>query len=446
MEQELNEMPEEQGRGGDTVMAHLSLGELVIPRAFLDDPRVMEAMKQLFDEAGVNINQYIVGDAANSINPETGYPEFGFFKKAFKFLAKAAPIAAAFIPGLQPLAAAGIGAASSLATGGGLKGSLLSALGGYAGAGGFGNTAIGRGIDSLKSGISDTVLGRGVSDIYRSASGALSDIGNEAQSLYNGSALQSGFNSGTDALKSIVGIDTTSTAAAPSVGGGASSYGPQLENAANIPGYASNSIGPQTLNAANALTTGATEVAKSKDYASPILSALLGSYSNNQAEDAQLKGQKANQALLAPYANGFSFTPQDLQNDPGYQFNLSEGTKAADRAQLARGGYFSGGAAKELAGFTQGLADNTYNSAFNRALQGNQAGLTGALANAGVNTNIGDIKANSATNQGNLYSGALGSLLGGQTFTNTGALQGGIDIQAILREMQRKGASSYAGA
>ena len=200
MEQELNEMPEEQGRGGDTVMAHLSLGELVIPRAFLDDPRVMEAMKQLFDEAGVNINQYIVGDAANSINPETGYPEFGFFKKAFKFLAKAAPIAAAFIPGLQPLAAAGIGAASSLATGGGLKGSLLSALGGYAGAGGFGNTAIGRGIDSLKSGISDTVLGRGVSDIYRSASGALSDIGNEAQSLYNGSALQSGFNSGTDAL------------------------------------------------------------------------------------------------------------------------------------------------------------------------------------------------------------------------------------------------------
>ncbi len=186
-------------------------------------------------------------------------------------------------------------------------------------------------------------------------------------------------------------------------------------------------------------------MASSKDYASPILSALLGSNANRNAEKALLSQQQANQKLLAPYTSGFSFTPGDLTQDPGYQFNLEEGTKAADRAQLARGGYFSGGAAKELAQFNQGLADNTYNTAFTRALQGRQAGLTGALAGAGVNENIGNIKANAATNSGNLLSGALGSILGGRSFTNTGALQGGNDIQALLRRLGI-GNSAYAGA
>jgi len=99
------------------------------------------------------------------------------------------------------------------------------------------------------------------------------------------------------------------------------------------------------------------------------------------------------------------------------------------------------------------LADNTFNSAFTRALQGRQAGLTGALANAGINDNIGNIKANSATNTGNLFSGALGSILGGGSFDNTGALQGGSENDFMTRflrqqEMERLfggGASSYGG-
>jgi hypothetical protein len=173
----------------------------------------------------------------------------------------------------------------------------------------------------------------------------------------------------------------------------------------------------------------------------PILSALMGTYSNNKAEEDLLKGQRANQALLAPYADGFSFSPGDLTQDPGYQFNLSEGNKAADRAQLARGGYFSGGAAKELSQFNQGLADNTYNNAFARALQSRDAGLTGALANTGVNENIGNIKANSTINTNNLYSGALGSILPGNTFDNTGALQGGRgnDLLTQIMRMMKQG-------
>jgi len=473
MEQELEDKPAdkaedaaESGRGGDTVMAHMSLGELVIPRAFLDDPQVMEQMKALFEQAGVNINQYIVGDEANSINPETGYPEFGFFKSIGKIFKSVAPIAVSLIPGVGPLAGAALGAGMGALGGGGLKGAITGGLTGYAGAGGgsilgkalgaTGATATGLGSGLLGAaaggasgglkgaltgaalggvggyanagGLNDTVVGRGLSDVYKTASGALDKASSGVNDLYQGSALQSAFKSGGDALKSI-GIDTASSASAPAVGGGASSYGPQLPPIQ----------GPQLP------TEGVTAVAGSKDYASPILSALLGNRANSQAEKALLQQQEANQALLAPYTSGFSFTPGDLTEDPGYQFNLQEGNRAQERAQLARGGFFSGNALREAQTFGQGLADNTYNSAFNRALQGRQAGLTGALAGAGVNTNIGDIRANAATNQGNLLSGALGSVLGGRSFTNTGALQGGVDIQEFLRR-NGIGASSYAGA
>ena len=179
------------------------------------------------------------------------------------------------------------------------------------------------------------------------------------------------------------------------------------------------------------------------NYASPIASAFFGTKANNQAKDALLNQQNANTALLEPYQN-FEFKPGDLTQDPGYQFNLAQGNQALDRAQLARGNFFSGEAGKELQTFGQGLADNTYNTAFQRALQTQNAGLQAAGAQVGVNDNIGNIKANSATNKGNLYSGALGSILGGNSFNNAGALQGGgYDLLSQLlrqQELQRLGA------
>lgn len=174
-------------------------------------------------------------------------------------------------------------------------------------------------------------------------------------------------------------------------------------------------------------------MASNYSYLTPVLSAAFGYKSNKDAANALLEQQKANAALLDPYAGGFNFTPGDLAQDQGYQFNLEQGTKAQDRANLARGNYFSGQALKEAQTFGQGLADSTYNTAFNRALQGRNAGLTGALARAGINTDIGNIKANQTVNTGNLFSGALGAVLPGNTFTNTGALQGGFDIQEFLR-------------
>jgi len=432
LDKEVNAYKELAGKGrkGDTQLAHVTPGEMVVnPEDF--SPEFRAELEAQMRAAGVDPERYTVGEGM-SINPETGLPEFGFkFKKVFKRIAKLAPLAAAFIPGLSPLAAAGIGAASGLATGGGLRGALLGGIGGYIGKGGLGDTMLGRGLSSIKSGASGALSNfgnyTGLSDAFSSASGAL-------DGLYKNSLAESAINSGGDALRSgaeglkSLGINTSSTSptAQPSVGGGASAYGPSNYNSRI------NEYGPQLP------TEGATQVAQ-KDYASPLLSALLGSRTNNQAEKALLAGQNANRELLAPYANGFNFAPGDLTQDPGYQFNLQQGTQAADRAQLARGGYFSGGAAKELAEFNQGLADNTYNSAYNRALQGRQAGLQGAQVMAGVNDNFGNIKAKTIRDTGNVYSGALGSFLGGDSFTNTGALRGGQQMPDWLRELVQQG-------
>jgi hypothetical protein len=65
-----------QGRGGDTEIAHVALGELVVPRA-LQNPEVMAAIQQAAADHNVPLEMLSVGSARNRINPNTGSPEFG---------------------------------------------------------------------------------------------------------------------------------------------------------------------------------------------------------------------------------------------------------------------------------------------------------------------------------------------------------------------------------
>jgi hypothetical protein len=44
----------------------------------LSNPNLVKAIEAAFQETGIDISQYTVGSEANSINPETGYPEFLF--------------------------------------------------------------------------------------------------------------------------------------------------------------------------------------------------------------------------------------------------------------------------------------------------------------------------------------------------------------------------------
>ena len=59
----------------------------------------------------------------------------------------------------------------------------------------------------------------------------------------------------------------------------------------------------------------------------------------------------------------FRFNPED---DPGFQFRLREGQKALERSAAARGGLQSGGTLKSLARFSQGLASDEFQRAFDR--------------------------------------------------------------------------------
>src|SRR5210317_49531 len=100
----IRERMEKMGRFGDDTLAHVETGELVVPKRLLDNmPELKESIFQHLREMGIeDPERYVVGNEANSINPETGSPEFGFLKKIFrgvkkavksvgKFLKKAAP-------------------------------------------------------------------------------------------------------------------------------------------------------------------------------------------------------------------------------------------------------------------------------------------------------------------------------------------------------------------
>lgn len=60
-------------------------------------------------------------------------------------------------------------------------------------------------------------------------------------------------------------------------------------------------------------------------------------------------------------------TQSQLEQTPGYQFNLSQGLKATQSAAAARGLGVSGAALKGAATYATGLADSTYQNQFNNA-------------------------------------------------------------------------------
>ena len=128
------------GRDEDQFLAHVALGERVVPPVI--SAATQARINQEMRAAGLDPNEYAVGSGM-SINPITGLPEFGFFKKAFKSIKKVAkkvaPVAA-LIPGVGTAFGAALGGL------GGLAGSALTkvGLGGVASTlGGLGSQALG---------------------------------------------------------------------------------------------------------------------------------------------------------------------------------------------------------------------------------------------------------------------------------------------------------------
>lgn len=132
------------GRYGDTTIGHLTPGEMVLPRPIADDPVLKRQLFDAFQRHELNPYQYQVGHFENSINPLTGVPEFGFFKKIGKFLKKAAPIIGQVVGFAMggPMGSAIGGGIGGAVKEGDLGGAITGAAQGYIG----GNVAQGMGI------------------------------------------------------------------------------------------------------------------------------------------------------------------------------------------------------------------------------------------------------------------------------------------------------------
>lgn len=129
----------------------------------------------------------------------------------------------------------------------------------------------------------------------------------------------------------------------------------------------------------------------------------------------------------------FAFNPSDLQNEPGYQFQLQQGQNALDRRASAGGSFFSGAGLQAASNFNQDLAGTAYNGAYNRALNTFQTNRQNtlnplqSLAGQGQSAanNVGQIQMGTGNALAGLYSG-LGNAQGASRIAQGNALSGAI--------------------
>jgi len=77
------------GRYGDTRMAHVAPGEMVVPRQVMqNNPQMAQGIASAISSEGVDPRRYMVGTPQNSMNPNTGQPEF-FLPQIASFAATA---------------------------------------------------------------------------------------------------------------------------------------------------------------------------------------------------------------------------------------------------------------------------------------------------------------------------------------------------------------------
>ncbi len=117
-------------------------------------------------------------------------------------------------------------------------------------------------------------------------------------------------------------------------------------------------------------------------------------------------------ADLTDPAYGSLTKPFDVEEfykyqDPGYNFELQQGTQALQNAASAGSGAFSGAALKDLLQFSQGFARTGYNDAFNRyqVQQGNIFSRLSDIAHLGQNAAAG------VGSQGTALAGSAGQYL-----------------------------------
>lgn len=213
------------GRRGDSMMAHVTPGEQIVPKQVLDkNPDLVMHIAHAIRNQGADPKKYKVGQNM-SINPETGHPEFGFFSHGIGRILKAiAPIA---VGAINPIAGAAVGAGLGASGGGGILGGLTGAASGYFG----GNVLSGAG-DAISA-------GGGLSNIITGAENGLTNSASSLGSLLGvGGSTISGAGNLLQAasLASSIGSPKTSQPSAAGPGTAApAAYKPVLPDAMAMP-------------------------------------------------------------------------------------------------------------------------------------------------------------------------------------------------------------------
>lgn len=113
----------------------------------------------------------------------------------------------------------------------------------------------------------------------------------------------------------------------------------------------------------------------------------------------------------------FNPTQSDLENYPGYKFQLDQGDLALNSANSAGGSALSGLALKSLMSFNQGLAASNYSNYFNQfqTQQNNIFNRLNSIATMGQNAagNLGTAGTQLGTGIAQAQAGAAGSIAGG---------------------------------
>jgi len=310
------------GRDEDKYMAHVAAGEMVVPPVITAETRAR--LFQEMQQVGLDPSEYTVGEGM-SINPITGLPEFGFFKKIIKQAGPILGAAAGFAIGGPAGAAAGAGLGtktSAMPSEDILRNAALA----------FGGTG---GLGSLGTGAPGT---NPIGNIFSNPIGSLQNVGSSISNFFTGGAggsqytIQSG-----DTLSQIAAKSGTTVDALAKANGIANPNMIFAGQTLTIPGSGGGGLGGLFGNIGSSLGNifgGGTGGSAAQSNSNPLAN-LLGSATGAQAQggggilDTILKGIVAKRLLDQESPNPADIVPLGI-NAFGYTPEMTEALKNKD--------------------------------------------------------------------------------------------------------------------
>jgi len=171
-------------------------------------------------------------------------------------------------------------------------------------------------------------------------------------------------------------------------------------------------------------------------------------------------GQREGRALpmthpAGPGSPGFGdltkpFTLADFQQSPGYQFNLQQGQMAIDKASNARGNLYAPQTLQDISKYSQGLASNEFNNAYNQytGQQQQQFNMLNSLSSGGQNAaaGIGGFGSNAVSAAGQYQTSGAAAQAGGYMGMANAASGAGLGLAGYNQYLQGMQQPTYADA